>query len=383
MANQNFLRPTWVDIKLSVLRKNLLKIRGAAGRAKVMFVVKAGAYGHGALETARFAERENLVWGFGVSSVEEGLALREAGIVSPVLILGSLYPFESFVEAINRGLLVTISSLDAVRQVIEASRLAGKKAVCHVKLETGMGRIGARKPAVLKIFEELYGAKTAVAAGLYTHLACADSDPELTAGQLGHFADTAAGLSKAGVGGLIRHAANSAALPNYPESRWDMVRVGLAAYGLMDGFEPVLSWKTRVVFIKTVREGSYISYGKSFRATRPMTVATIPVGYGDGYVRGFSNKAFVLVAGRKCPVIGNVTMDMTMVDVTDVRDASVGSEVTLIGRDGDAEISACGLADLAGTIPYEVVTLITARVPRVYPAHVPETGESAGLMRNL
>ena len=348
----------------------------------MMLVVKANAYGHGAVETARFAERENLAWGFGVSSVEEGLALREAGIVSPVLILGSLYPFESFLEAINRGLLVTISSLDAARQVIEAARLAGKKAVCHVKLDTGMGRIGARKPSVLKIFEELSGYGAAEAAGLYTHLACADSDPEFTAGQLGYFADTASSLAKSGIGGLIRHAANSAALMNYPESRWDMVRVGLAAYGLMDGFEPVLSWKTRVVFIKTVREGSYISYGKSFRAARPMTVATIPVGYGDGYVRGLSNKAFVLVAGRKCPVIGNVTMDMTMVDVTDARDVTVGSEVTLIGRDGDSEISARDLAALAGTIPYEAVTLITSRVPRVYPAHVPETSESAVLMRN-
>jgi alanine racemase len=366
MANQNFLRPTRVEIKLSALRDNLLKIRDIAGRAKVMFVVKAGAYGHGAEEAARFAEREKLAWGFGVSSVEEGLALRRAGIASPVLILGSLYPFESFVEAINSDLMVTISSVDAARQVAEASRSAGKQAVCHVKLDTGMGRIGARKPAVLNIFEELSGSKTVVAGGIYTHLACADSDPEFTAGQLGYFADTAAELSKAGAGGLLRHAANSAAMLNYPESRWDMVRSGLAAYGLMEGFEPVLSWKTRIVFIKTVREGAYISYSKSFRASRPMTVATIPVGYGDGYVRGFSNKASVLVAGRKCPVIGNVTMDMTMVDVTDVGSAAVGSEVALIGRDGGSEVSARDLADLAGTIPYEVVTLITSRVPRIY-----------------
>lgn len=383
MANQNFFRPTRVEIDLSALRKNLLKIRDAAGRANVMFVVKAGAYGHGAAQTARFAEREKLAWGFGVSSVEEGLALREAGIVSPVLVLGSLYPFESFVEAISRGLMVTISSVDAARQVLEASRSTGKKAVCHVKLDTGMGRIGARKPAVLKIFEELSGPGTAVAAGLYTHLACADSDPGFTAGQLGYFSDTAAALETAGVGGLIRHAANSAALLNYPESRWDMVRVGLAAYGLTEGFKPVLSWKTKIVFLKTVREGSYISYGRSFRAPRPMTVATLPVGYGDGYVRGFSNKAFVLIAGRKCPVIGNVTMDMTMVDVTDAAGAAVGSEVTLIGRDGGEEISVRGLADLSGTIPYEVTTLITARVPRICTGLVAEIIQGAGLARKL
>ncbi len=366
MPNQNFLRPTWAEIKLSALKKNLLKIRNTAGpRTKVMFVVKANAYGHGAAGVASFAERENLVWGFGVSSVEEGVVLRDAGITSPILVLGSLYPFESFVEAINRDLMVTISSLDAAGQVVEASRKLDKKAVCHIKLETGMGRIGARRPSVIKIFEALRGSGSAMIGGLYTHLACADSDPEFTVRQLGYFTETAAELAKCGADDMIKHAANSAGLANYPGSRWDMVRAGLAAYGMMEGFDPVLAWKTRVVFIKTVREGAYISYGKSFRASRPMTVATIPVGYGDGYARRFSNSASVVVSGRKCPVIGNVTMDMTMVDVTDVGDAAVGSEVALIGRQGDAEVSARDLAVLSDTIPYEVVTLITSRVPRI------------------
>jgi len=367
MPNQNFLRPTWAEIKLPALRNNLLKIQDIIGPStKVMFVVKADAYGHGAAKVAGFAEREKLAWGFGVSSVEEGAVLRGAGIVSPILILGGLYPFNSFVEAINLDLMVTISSLDAARQVIEASRSLGKKAICHIKLETGMGRIGARKPSVIKIFEELSGSRNVVIGGLYTHLACADSDPEFTAKQLGYFAETAGELAKYGVNGVIRHAANSAGLVNYPGSRWEMVRAGLAAYGLMEGFEPVLSWKTKIIFIKTVREGAYISYGKSFKAPRPMKVATIPVGYGDGYVRRFSNKAYVLVAGRKCPVIGNVTMDMTIIDVTDVGDSGVGSDVVLIGRQGGEEVGARELAELAGTIPYEVVTLITSRVPRIH-----------------
>ncbi|HOW89580.1 MAG TPA: alanine racemase C-terminal domain-containing protein, partial [Elusimicrobiales bacterium] len=146
----------------------------------------------------------------------------------------------------------------------------------------------------------------------------------------------------------------------------DMVRVGLAAYGMMDGFEQVLSWKTRIVFMKTVRAGARISYGGAFTARRQTTVATLPVGYADGYLRALSNKASVLVGGRACPVIGNVTMDMTMADVTGVEAASVGSEVTLIGRDGGSGVSASDLAALAGTIPYEIATLITARVPRVY-----------------
>jgi alanine racemase len=367
MPKPTFLRPTWAEIKLSALKANLLKIQKISGPAvRLMFVVKADAYGHGAVESARLAERDNLAWGFGVSSVEEGITLRAAGIRSPVLVLGSLYPFESFVEAINRGLMVTISSLDAARQVIEASRSLGRKAVCHLKLETGMGRIGARKPLLIKIFEELLGSKNAEIGGLYTHLACADSDPEFTAAQLAYFTETASALAKYGVKNMLRHTANSAGLINYPASRWDMVRAGLAAYGLMDGFEPALSWKSRIVFIKTVREGSFISYNKSFKVPRPMKIATIPVGYGDGYVRRFSNAAYVLVAGKKCRVVGNVTMDMTMVDVTEVEEAEVGSEVVLIGRQGASEISAGVLAELAGTIPYEVATLITPRVPRVY-----------------
>ena len=365
MPGVKFLRPTWAEIKLSALKHNLLKIRDLCGPGvKVMFVVKADAYGHGAAAAAAFAEREKLAWGFGVSSVEEGLALRAAGIVSPVLVLGSLYPFESFVEAINAGLTVTIASLDAARQVVEASRSLGKNTVCHIKLETGMGRIGARRPAVVKIFEELSASGAASAGGLYTHLACADSDPAYTAEQLGYFSETAAELEGLGAAGLIRHAANSAALVSYPESRWEMVRAGLAAYGLMDGFEPALSWKTKIVFLKTVRAGSYISYSRSFRTSRQTTVATMPVGYGDGYLRAYSNKAEVIINGKKCPVIGNVTMDMTMVDVTDAPGAAVGSEAVLIGRDGGAEITARDLAAAGGTIPYETVTLITARVPR-------------------
>ncbi|HOW89097.1 MAG TPA: alanine racemase, partial [Elusimicrobiales bacterium] len=239
MANRKFLRPTWAEVELSALRNNLIKARSLAGRARVMFVVKAGAYGHGAAETAAFVEREKLAWGFGVSSVEEGLALRSAGIVSPVLVLGSLYPFDSFVEAINGGLMVTIASMEAARQVIEASRAAGRKAVCHVKLETGMGRIGARKPAALEIFGALSASGAAEPAGLYTHLACADSDPAFTAEQLGYFSETVSALPAAAAAGVAKHAANSAALVHHPESRLDMVRVGLAAYGMMDGFEPV------------------------------------------------------------------------------------------------------------------------------------------------
>jgi len=360
------LRPTIAEIRLSAVRKNLQKLKRLAAPARVLFVVKANAYGHGAAALARLAEREALCWGFGVSSVEEGLALRESGIISPVLVLGSLYPFESFVEAINADLMVTIASLDAARQVTEAARKLGKKAVCHIKLETGMGRIGARRPSVLKIYDELEGSGAVAVAGMYTHLSSADTDPEYTAEQLGFFGDTVKELKERGARGLTFHAANSCAAVNIPESRFDMVRCGIAAFGLADDFEPAMTLKTRIVFIKNVREGAYISYNKSFRADRPMKIATIPAGYGDGYIRRFSNKADVLIGGRRCRVLGNVTMDMTMADVTAVKDAAVGSEAVLLGRQGEEEITAQELAGIAGTITYEIVTLVSGRVPRVY-----------------
>jgi alanine racemase len=360
------LRPTVAEIRLSAVRKNLKKLQKTAAPARLLFVVKANAYGHGASELAGLAEREGLAWGFGVSSVEEGLALRASGIKSPVLVLGSLYPFESFVEAINAGLTVTIASLDAARQVIEAAGKLGKKALCHIKLETGMGRIGARKPSVLKIYDELSSSGAVCTEGLYTHLSSADTDPEYTGRQLSIFSETAAELELRGARGLMLHAANSCAAMNLPVSRMDLVRCGIAAYGLADGFEPAMTLKTRIVFIKNVREGAFISYNKSYRADGNMKIATLPVGYGDGYIRRFSNRAEVLIAGRRCRVLGNVTMDMTMVDVTGVKDAAVGSEAVLLGRQGDDEITAGELAGIAGTITYEIVTLVTSRVPRVY-----------------
>lgn len=360
------LRPTVAEIRLSAVRNNLQKLKKAAAPSRLLFVVKANGYGHGAAELARLAEREGLAWGFGVSCVEEGLALRAAGLKSPVLVLGSLYPFESFVEAINAGLMVTIASLDAARQVAEAARGAGKKAICHIKLETGMGRIGARRPSVLKIYDELKGCGEVEVGGVYTHLSSADTDPDYTGAQLAIFSETMAELADHGASGLLYHAANSAATMNFPVSRLDLVRCGIAAYGQLPGFEPAMTLKTKIVFIKNVREGAYISYNKSFRADRAMKIATIPAGYGDGYIRRFSNKADVLIGGRRCRVLGNVTMDMTMVDVTAVKEAAVGSEAVLLGRQGAEEITAAELADIAGTINYEIVTQVSGRVPRVY-----------------
>ncbi len=367
MADTKILRPTWAQINLSALKNNILKIKEIIGpECKLLLVVKANAYGHGALSIARFVEKEKLVYGYGVSSVEEGIALRKVGITSPILILGSLFPFESFIEAINYDLTVTISSMDAATQIVKASESLGKKALCHIKLETGMGRIGARRPSAVKILKKLLSSSNISLGGVYTHLSSCDTDRDFTNLQLSYFNETLKDFSQYETEDIIKHTANSYAAVNIPLSRFDMVRSGFACYGLMAGFEPVLSFKTRIVFLKNVREGSFVSYNKTFKCLKPMKIATLPVGYADGYFKKFSNKAQVLLKGKRCPVLGAVTMDMIMVDVSDIENVLIGDEVVLIGSQGEENISAGELAQKAGTSAYEVVTLISARVPRVY-----------------
>ncbi|MDD4004867.1 MAG: alanine racemase [Elusimicrobiaceae bacterium] len=367
IASAQILRPTWAEIDLSALGRNLVKLRGLAGpRCRVLFVVKANAYGHGVQAVARYAQSRGLCEMFGVSSVEEGLALRGWGIALPILVLGSIYPFEAFRHALAHNLSVTVSSLDAARQIERAAEETGHVARCHVKVDTGMGRIGARRPGAVKILNFLRGCAHVEVEGVYTHFSCADTDAAYTRTQLRHFTDTLTECSRNGIAAGIRHCANSAAALNFPESRLDMIRPGFAAYGLADGFEPVLSLKTGIVYIKDLRGGASVSYGRSYRCRGLARVATVPAGYGDGYTRALSNRAEIVVRGRRCRVIGNITMDMLMADVSAVPDAAVGDEAVLIGRQGGEAITAAELAGLAGTIPYEITTAISARVPRVF-----------------
>lgn len=359
-------RPTWAEISLDAVRKNLKKLSDMANPAKLLFIVKANSYGHGASVLARMAEREKLVSCFGVSSVEEGAALRKSGIRLPVLVLGSLYPFKTVVAAIKHKLIITVASPDAARQLIQASDKLQKEVVCHLKLETGMGRIGARRPGAVKIWKILSRSKFVTLAGMYTHFSSADCDPEFTRQQLSIFRETRKELEALGAKNLLYHASATAGLLNCPEARFDLVRPGIASYGLAEGFTPALSWKSRIVFIKNVRAGASISYNRTFIAQKEMRIATIPVGYADGYRRAFSNSADVLICGKRCRVTGRVTMDMIMADITDVPEARIGSPVVLLGRQGEEEISAEELAEKAGTITYEILTGISERVPRIY-----------------
>lgn len=361
------LRPTVAEVDLKKLARNMRKVHEQAGTGvKVLTVLKANAYGHGAERLGLFLQQNQLSDFFGTASVEEGISLRCAGVTLPVLVLGSIYPFEAFEYAIENNLAITIASLDAAKAVSEIAAKLGKKAICHVKQDTGMGRIGTRRGGVFNVIEFLAQQPHVVLDGLYTHLSSVETDPSYTEEQIGYYRDTLTNVKLHGLHINHYHVAASSAIMARPDAHYDMVRTGHSAFGLEKGFEPIMSLKTRVVYVKDVPAGSSISYNRSFIAPYAMKVATLPIGYGDGYLRALSNKAEILIRGKRCRVLGNVTMDMLMVDITQAGMVSVGDEAVIVGRQGDEEITFAELAQKAGTIDYELCTLLMPRVPRIY-----------------
>jgi len=359
---RRFFRPTWAEIDLGALVGNLRLLRKRVGPlVKLMFVVKANAYGHDAVLCSLAAQKARAADWLGVSSVEEGVALRGAGVRLPILVLGSLYPFESVLAAAAHDLTPIVASLESARRVAEAALRLRRTINIHVKVDTGMGRIGLRPEAALSLMKELAKLPGIRVQGIYTHMAKAENDAAFTARQLSAFNGVLKALDKEGLRPPLVHAANSAAALRQPRSRFDLVRPGLAAYGLCEGFSPVLTLKSKIVYIKTAPRGATVSYGATWRAKRVSRIATLPIGYGDGYARALSNRASVLVGGKRCPVIGRITMDQTMIDVTDAPRARVGDDVVLLG----SGVPASELARLCGTIPYETATALSSRVPRV------------------
>ena len=364
---RRFFRPTWAEVDLSLLRSNFRRFRSRLPRrTRLMFVVKGNAYGHGAVACAKAAERARAADWLGVSSVEEGILLREAGLRLPILILGSLYPFESFLAAAAHRLTPTVASLESAQRLAAAAKRLGRRVDCHLKIETGMGRIGVSPAAAVRVAEYLASLKAVRIQGVYTHLACAETSRAFTRGQLARFKNALAALARVAGAIQLRHEANSAEALDYPESRSDMVRPGLALYGLYPGFEPVMTVKTKVVFLKTVPTGTPLSYGAAYRTRRPSRIATVPAGYADGLPRRLSNRGFALLGGRRCPIVGRVNMDMLMLDATQAPQARVGDDVVLIGRQDRERITAREVAKTLETIPYEVTCAISSRVPRVY-----------------
>ena len=367
------LRPTYAEINLSNLISNLSFISSKIKpKTEIMAVVKADAYGHGADLTAKklFDCGVNI---FGVSSIEEGIALRHSGINANILILGSQYPFENFREVIKHNLIPTISSVEAAMELSKYANGLNIKIGYHYKVDTGMGRIGVSAANAYNVYKKISVFENINIQGVYTHLAKAETDKMFTRRQLKSLKNTAHKIRSESEGVKI-HAANSAAALMYPESQLDIARIGLALYGLkpfsqakaFEGLKPVLSLKSKVVFIKKVPKNTPISYCSTFRTKKPSWIATIPIGYADGYSRLLSNNGRVIIKGKFCPVVGRVTMDMIMADVTNAGRVYVGDNVVLIGSENNLAVTAEEIAEKTNTISYEVVCRISSRVPRKY-----------------
>ncbi len=356
-------------IDLGAIASNVRAIRARVPEsAMLMAVVKADGYGHGAVQVSRTALAAGAEW-LSVARAAEGASLRRAGITAPILILGAPSPAECR-EAARHLLTLTVCTPDHVRWAAEAARSAGIAVDCHLKLDTGMGRIGARSEAEVRAVLDALDAEPAVRlTGVFTHFADADgADMTGALEQLRLFREMTAPLPAH----LIRHCANSAAIHRMmPEAAFDMVRMGVSLYGFPPvetdcPLRPAMSWLASVTHVKTVEPGAAISYGCTWRAERPTRVATITCGYGDGYHRSASGKAQVLLHGKRVPVIGRICMDQMMADVTEVPGTVPGDTVTLMGRDGDEVITADELASWAGTISYEVLLSAQERVGRTW-----------------
>jgi len=368
------MRPTWAEINLRAIKDNVAALKKAVKAPHLMAVVKANGYGHGAVPVAAAAVEAGADW-LGVASVEEGVTLRRSGLTAPILVLGYVSPGQAE-TVVTEGLRVALFDGELGQALNTAARRLRRKARVHVKVDTGMGRIGFAVEQMADVGRHLAGLTHVEVEGVFTHLAAADEPGNpYTEQQLRRYQEALAALEAAGVRPSIRHVANSAGLMLHPEAHYDMVRTGIAMLGLPPDpdvpwpvpLTPALSWKTRVGLVKWVEAGQAISYGCTYTAKARERIATLPVGYADGYTRRLSNRAEVLIHGRRCPVVGRVTMDQTMVHVPDDLDIHVGDEVVLIGRQGDEEITATDLARWSGTVNYEIVCAISPRVARFYP----------------
>lgn len=372
-------RPTWLEIDLTAIANNTRRMKEIVGpRTRLLVSLKADAYGHGALRVARVALRNGAEW-LGVATVSEARPLREAGVMAAVLVFGYTPPWQAR-EAVRLDLRATVFDLGSARALGQAAREQGREARVHVKVDTGMARLGLRAEdpaAIVAFFQELMRTPGLVVEGVYTHFATADGldafSRDYALRQLARFRETLTALDVAGLRPSIVHAANSAATLTLPEARFDMVRPGIAIYGLPpseevglpEGFAPALAFKTLVAQVKEVPAGEGISYGAMYVTDAPLRVATLPVGYADGFRRGPSNWGEALVRGRRAPLLGRVCMDQCMVDVTHIPGVEQGDEVTLIGRQGEDELTAQAVAARLGTSAYEVVSALLARVPRL------------------
>jgi alanine racemase len=361
-------RPTWAEIDLAAFERNVAAVasRLPAG-SRLVAVLKANAYGHGAVELARRLRSEQVAM-IATALLEESLELRRANIALPLLVLGPLTEGQVH-TALDAEVTIGIPGPEVLGRVCRANR----DAAVHLKLDSGMGRMGITASELPEVAELLRAHPRVHVAAIYSHFANAgDPHDPLTERQRANFAGMLATLRAGGIDAPLHHFANSAATMRRIIEPGDLVRVGLSLYGaepLDEGvsrLEPVMRWRTEIARLKELPAGHAVGYGATFCTQRPSRIATLPIGYADGYDRRFSNRGTVLVRGRRAPVVGRVSMDLVTIDVTDIPDAALGDEVVLLGRQGDDELSVEELAAKLGTISYEVLCNVSARVPRVY-----------------
>jgi alanine racemase len=361
-------RRCWVEVDGRALRNNYRVLRSLVPRTtKLMAVVKANAYGHGLIPMARELEVIGADW-LGVANVAEGDVLRAAGVRLPILLLSATLP-EEMEDAVRHKLALTLSTFDEARRLDRIAHKMRRKATVHFKVDTGMGRLGCWHRHAREELDRIRRLPGLALEGLCTHFASADDNAGLTQAQWDAISPFFAENTS-----LLRHAANSPAVTRRYGFNADMVRIGLALYGIAPnpddqglGLQPVLTWKSRVTLLNEMTRGRTVSYGATYRVTSSRELhAVVAMGYGDGYFRLHSSASHMLVHGKRCPIRGRVTMDQIMIDVTRVPGVRIGDEVVALGSQGDEEIHARELATQAHTIPWEILTNIGARVPRVY-----------------
>ena len=367
-------RPTICSIDHEALRWNLLQIRNKVGaKVKILSMIKANAYGHGAVAVAQTLAAAGSD-AFGVAILEEGVELRQGGIRAPILVLAGAYE-DQLAEFFTHALTPVAHELTGLKHLEKAVHSRGKTLHVHLKIDTGMGRLGLAAGESERWLPEIKKMSALRIEGVFSHFSHAESvEGDYTRQQLAIFTSVVERLRAEQIAPPLIHFANSAATITLPAAYFDMVRPGIMLYGVYPSpamasqitLKPVLSWKSKILQLKKVPAGTSISYGQTFVTKRESLIATLPVGYADGYQRLLSNRGAVLVGGQRAPVVGRVCMDLTMVDVTDIRNVKQGDEVVLLGRQGTAEISADEIAAWSNTISYEILTSISARVPRIH-----------------
>ena len=367
-------RRALVTVDLNALETNYRAIRSLVPTSvKTLCVIKADAYGHGAVQVARRYVTIGVDY-FGLATVEEGVQLRESGISTPLLILGGIMPWEETARALRYRLTPVVTGIEMLKKIAEETTALGASVNVHLKVDTGMGRLGIRPEEVPVFVEELSKWKQVCVEGVMSHFSSSEKRDEYGLTQMRAFGDIVEALKGRGIVPTIVHMANSGAVCTYPEAHFSMVRLGIMLYGSYPdpvlstqiALEPVMRLSSGIAAIRDFPSGSALSYGRTFITDREMRIASIPLGYADGYPRALSNKGSVLIQGKRCRLVGRVCMDWLLVDVTGMAGVQAGDEVVFLGRDQNQTITADEIAQHAGTIPYEILCGISPRIPRIH-----------------